>query len=295
MEIRRITTKELEQVKELFVSVFCQEPWNDDWSDENQLNLYLTELLDTKNALCFGLYDKEQLVALSLDRVKHWYEGNEYYMDEFCVDSSLQHQGLAKLFISLLEEELSKREIIHLFLLTDSDVPAYSFYKKLGFHELEKNVAFTKKIEPYILSRANQQEAKLVFDLVLSRMKWMDEKGIQHWNVWEYDQIFPLSYYEEKCEEKELFVLKKQNEVVCGCVLEEKEGYIYISHLVSKESGYGSICLHKIEEYAKQKQISFLRLDSSESLVSYYAKFGFHPISTIQEGPYIGIVQEKKI
>lgn len=295
MKFKRITIKELEPVKELFISVFCQEPWNDDWSNENQLNLYLTELLDTKNALCFGVYDKEQLVALSLGHVKHWCEGNEYYMDEFCVASLYQHQGIGKLFISLLEEELSKREIAHFFLLTDTDVPAYSFYTKLGFHELKKNVAFTKTIEPYILCRASKKEASIVFDMVLNRMKWMDEKGIQHWNVWEYDQIFPLSYYEEKCEEKELFVLRNQNEVACGCVLEEKEDYIYISHLVSKESGYGSICMHKIEEYAKRKHISFLRLDSSESLVSYYAKLGFYPISTIQEGPYKGIVQEKKL
>lgn len=292
MYIKQVSMEQYDAIENLFVSVFSKEPWKDDWSDKKQLRLYLTELIDSSNSLCFGLYDQERLVALSLGHVKHWCQGTEYYVDEFCVDSSLQHQGIGKVWMSFLEEELSKREIAHFFLLTDSNVPAYSFYKHLGFHELVNNVAFTKKIEPYVFSRASQEEAKLVFDLVVARMKWMDEKKIQHWNVWEYDKIFPLSYYEKS----PLFVLKKKDEVLCGCVLEEKEDSLYISHLVSKvHSGCGSLCMKKIEEYAKNKGFSSLRLDSSPSLTSYYKSFGFQTVDSICDGPYRGVVQEKKI
>ena len=34
----------------------------------------------------------------------------------------------------------------YLFLLTEDDVPAYAFYKKLGFTESEHNVAFSKRL-----------------------------------------------------------------------------------------------------------------------------------------------------
>lgn len=39
------------------------------------------------------------------------------------------------------------------------------------------------------------EKAPQMFDLVLERMKWMDEKGIEQWNVMGYDEVYPLSYY----------------------------------------------------------------------------------------------------
>ena len=36
-----------------------------------------------------------------------------------------------------------------------------------------------------------------MFSMILKRMEWMDEKGIQQWNAAKYDTIYPLSYYEE--------------------------------------------------------------------------------------------------
>lgn len=44
------------------------------------------------------------------------------------------------------------------------------------------------------------EKAPEMFSLVLERMQWMDEKGIEHWNVVEYDKLYPLSYYEENAE-----------------------------------------------------------------------------------------------
>lgn len=34
----------------------------------------------------------------------------------------------------------------HIFLLTENNVPAFEFYKKIGFYELKNNVAFVKKL-----------------------------------------------------------------------------------------------------------------------------------------------------
>ena len=33
--------KDFDLIKKLFVSVFKEEPWNDDWSDEKQLDAYI--------------------------------------------------------------------------------------------------------------------------------------------------------------------------------------------------------------------------------------------------------------
>ena len=42
---KRIGMNEIERIKELFTSVFTVEPWNDDWSNQEQLDLYLSDLV----------------------------------------------------------------------------------------------------------------------------------------------------------------------------------------------------------------------------------------------------------
>jgi aminoglycoside 6'-N-acetyltransferase I len=39
-EFKKIGINEIDIIKALFTSVFTIEPWNDDWSNQEQLNLY---------------------------------------------------------------------------------------------------------------------------------------------------------------------------------------------------------------------------------------------------------------
>ena len=61
------------------------------------------------------------------------------------------------------------------------------------------------------------EKAPQMFDLVLERMKWMDEKGIEQWNVMGYDEVYPQSYYEQKCREGRAFALEdKDGAILCA-------------------------------------------------------------------------------
>ena len=137
-----ITDKEL--VKNFFREVFTKEPWNDDWSDEEQLDLYMLDLMGNHNSLTLAYFDDEELVALAMGHIRHWYSATEYYIDELCVKTQLQGQGIGGKFISAIEEYLKKHDMKAIFLLTENDVPAYDFYKNHGFKELKNNVAFAK-------------------------------------------------------------------------------------------------------------------------------------------------------
>ena len=86
------------------------------------------------------------------------------------------------------------------------------------------------------------EKAPQMFDLVLERMKWMDEKGIEQWNVMGYDEVYPLSYYEQKCREGRAFALEnKDGAILCAAVLLENDSRwsddvpaLYVHNLVSK-------------------------------------------------------------
>lgn len=101
---KRIGTDEIEIIKELFTSVFTIEPWNDDWSNQEQLDLYLFDLVGQSNSLTYGLFENEKLIGVSMGHIKHWYSGTEYYIDELCIRTDKQGNGIGTYFIKEIEK-----------------------------------------------------------------------------------------------------------------------------------------------------------------------------------------------
>ncbi|ORX76824.1 hypothetical protein BCR32DRAFT_329171 [Anaeromyces robustus] len=165
--------------------------------------------------------------------------------------------------------------------------------------------------EKYIFRKIKKEEVSTLFNLILSRMKWMDEKNIDQWNTDHYDKRFPQSYYEEEQQQGNLYVLVDaiSNEILSGAVLleederwgDDNEPSLYIHNLVSNVNnpGIGRIFLEYIENYAKSKGKIFLRLDSpvkNPKLGEIYEKQGFVPTGDfcILER-YKGVLRQKII
>ena len=143
---KRIGMNEKEMIKELFTSVFTIEPWNDDWSNKEQLDLYLSDLVGQSNSLTFGLFEAGELIGVSMGRIRHWYSGTEYYIDELCVRTDKQGNGIGTYFVNEIEKAIKEIGLVQIFLQTESSVPAYSFYQKNGFLELKEHVSFVKRV-----------------------------------------------------------------------------------------------------------------------------------------------------
>ena len=146
MELKELSIKDKEIVTALFKDVFTNEPWHDDWNDTAQLDAYITDLTGQSYSLTLGYFDGDRMVALSMGYIKHWYSGTEYIINEFCVDRLLQGKGIGSSFLKAIETYLSEHKISQIFLLTDRNVPAYSFYQHNGFTEEISNVAFAKRV-----------------------------------------------------------------------------------------------------------------------------------------------------
>ncbi len=136
----------LDQMALLYKNAFRGEPWNDDWSDEAQLSEYIKEISKNFNALNFGLLIDGKLAAMSVGMIRHWWEGTNYNIEEFCVSPDLQGQGVGSRFMKMIEDDILNRGLCGIFLQTDSDKPSYRFYMKNGFGELDKHVSFYKKV-----------------------------------------------------------------------------------------------------------------------------------------------------
>ncbi len=145
MDIRELSMDHIAAVRKLMLSIFTKPPWNDVWTDA-QLRAYISELMGNPNSLSFGVYQDGQLIGMALGRIKSWYEGTEYWIDEFGVLPEMQHSGIGSEFMGKLEMVLAEKGIKHIALLTERHVPAYHFYQKNGFDEQEETVFFVKKI-----------------------------------------------------------------------------------------------------------------------------------------------------
>ena len=109
--------------------------------------LYDCDLVGQGYSLTYGLYDEAgELIGISLGYIKHWYSGTEYIINELCIKTEKQGSGAGTFFIREIEKAIKELGLKQIFLLTDSNVPAYEFYKKNGFVQCETNVAFAKTI-----------------------------------------------------------------------------------------------------------------------------------------------------
>lgn len=146
IELQQLSIYDIEEIEELYRNIFTKSPWNDDWSDQKQLHQYIMDLIGNLNSLALGLYVDGVLTGLALGNIRHWYSGTQYYIDEFCIKTEEQGKGLGTCFLRYVEEYIKSKGINHIFLQTDTDMPAYHFYQKNGFAELKSHVSFSKDL-----------------------------------------------------------------------------------------------------------------------------------------------------
>ena len=164
-------------------------------------------------------------------------------------------------------------------------------------------------MEYYTFRAMGPEEAPRMVELVRERIAWMDREGIQSWNTSDYLEIYPQDYYEEMARNGRLFALVRASDggIVCaGALLEADERWpdglraLYIHHLVSAvdEQGTGSLFLVHAEDHARKLGLDRLRLDcyaDNRGINAYYEALGYRPAGTCADGPYHGILREKRI
>ncbi len=163
--------------------------------------------------------------------------------------------------------------------------------------------------EKFTFRQARQDEIQAVFDLIMGRVAWMDVVGIRQWNTTKYDQRYPLSYYEQRRQMEELFVLadNETGEILAvGALFHEDERWpepesaFYLHHLASRvdKQGAGSVFLQMAEAYTARMGKRYMRLDSAvgnKTLERYYTSRGYVEAGFCKDGLYEGILRQKQL
>lgn len=146
MILKKLSKADKDLITIFFKEVFTKEPWNDDWSDEQQLDQYIMELIGNSNSMTLGFFEDAKMVGLAMGYIRHWYEGTEYHIDELCITTNMQGKGIGTEFIKQIEGYMKTEGLSRIFLQTDRNMPAYEFYKKRRFVEMPDQVSFIKAL-----------------------------------------------------------------------------------------------------------------------------------------------------
>ncbi|WP_429747994.1 GNAT family N-acetyltransferase [Bacillus salipaludis] len=140
-----ITIDKMEQCIELYINVFNGEPWNENWTYQVAKER-LTDLLHTPKFLGFLLYYNGDLIGFIAGNSKKTYTGLTFYLAELCINNQIQGKGYGSKLLLYLEDELNKRGIQSLYLLTANGGIAEAFYLKNDYTLNENRIVMKKNL-----------------------------------------------------------------------------------------------------------------------------------------------------
>ncbi|RST60252.1 GNAT family N-acetyltransferase [Siminovitchia terrae] len=127
-----ITNEKIEKCIELYINVFNSGPWNETWTYQTAKER-LTDLMLTPKFLGFLLYENDNLIGFIAGNSKKTFTGLTFYIAEFCINNQIQGKGYGSKLLLYLEEELTKRDIYSIYLLTATGGHAEAFYLKNNY------------------------------------------------------------------------------------------------------------------------------------------------------------------
>lgn len=147
--MKQLTVKKLEEYMidecvELYMDTFSKEPWNDEYESREQVVDFFNNHIKNNYFLGYVAIMDEKIIALSIGMKKPWIKGMEYYIDEFCVSSLMQGQGVGSQFLREIEKITEVQGICGMILNTEKGYTSYNFYKKNGFKSINDLIVLGK-------------------------------------------------------------------------------------------------------------------------------------------------------
>ncbi|CAI9394199.1 GNAT family N-acetyltransferase [Microbacterium sp. T2.11-28] len=133
-EVRRWAPGDEEAVVAGFIDTYNGEPWNDAWVPETAAQ-YLAEFRAMPRAIALVALLGDRVVGAAYLHARTWQDGSEIYIDEFFVFPQAQRRGVGRALVAAIRDAAAEIGAADLTLLTDRDVPAFDFYRGLGFRE----------------------------------------------------------------------------------------------------------------------------------------------------------------
>lgn len=75
----------------------------------------MSDLVGQSNSLAYGLFEDEKLIGVSMGHIRHWHSGTEYYIDELCIQTDRQVNGIGTYFLKEIEKGIKEIGLAQIF------------------------------------------------------------------------------------------------------------------------------------------------------------------------------------
>lgn len=138
--IRPFQSEDLDQCADLYVRVFAESPWSEEWAVE-EARRHLERSTQTPGFLGLVAMDGERIVGVVTSTCRSHAAGNFAMLDDMFVDHMLRSQGIGLQLLDEMKQRLKAQGCIAVGLFTQATSRAADFYRKHGFQE-EPNLRF---------------------------------------------------------------------------------------------------------------------------------------------------------
>lgn len=144
IRITSFSPEQLDAGAEIFRAVFNGPPWNDDWSFETARKR-LSDILRTPGFQGWAATE-DGLVGFLIGNLEQRCQRLSYCLQEMCVRSGLQRQGIGTRLLDQAKSELAALGTEDLYLLTMAGGPAADFYAKNNFWSNRRHIVMSHRL-----------------------------------------------------------------------------------------------------------------------------------------------------
>jgi aminoglycoside 6'-N-acetyltransferase I len=143
---RQIVDKDIEEIVDLMVDTYSNEPWNEKWDRETAVNK-IDSFIKNNSARNFCVTnEKDKIIGVLLGFTKYFIDSKEFYIDEYFIGNNYHRKGIGKIFMEYVENILEQKGYASIVLLTTKSFPSEHFYSNIGFKTSQDTIFMYKDI-----------------------------------------------------------------------------------------------------------------------------------------------------
>ncbi|MBE9054015.1 GNAT family N-acetyltransferase [Nostocales cyanobacterium LEGE 11386] len=145
MKLQPIEYRHLKECADLFVSVFSNPPWNENWEIESAFSR-LEAFYNIPMSHSIVAFLEDQIIGFAMGYIEIWHQGKSFYLKEICVEPTKHRSGIGTKIMDVLSQNLVNIGVNKIYLLTARDSPASVFYSKCGFCNNSQIIMMSKTL-----------------------------------------------------------------------------------------------------------------------------------------------------
>lgn len=145
MIIRQMEIKDIDSCAKICLDAYSKEPWNEN-HDLGKVKDFLGKFTSNNIYIGWVICSDNQIIGFVVGIVIPSIGDDYFRIEDICISSDMQGKGIGSIFMKGLAARLKDKNMDSIILNTIMGFPAYNFYLKNGFIEIDSSSTMVLEI-----------------------------------------------------------------------------------------------------------------------------------------------------